>query len=188
MRDGGLRFPSAASFEVAVAPCRVVCCGSIFCMNHISDVSVLAPFSCSTDLFLRQWLYGSSSDGRCPSCKEFCSFVQEMPPTRPVDTTHVQACPLKPERYILLLLQPSESKFPSSPIASSDAITRSNSLNSLKPPAAPITMANTDWSRDSYILPCRFHLNSTLVVLVGRMVGRVLSVVGLTLVLFVLLT
>lgn len=36
--------------------------------------------------------------------------------------------------------------------------------------------------------PYRLYLKSTLVVLIGRMIGRVLSVVGLTLVLFVLLT
>jgi len=165
-------------FEVAITPCRMVCCGNVFCLNHISD-----------------WLYGSSSDGRCPSCKEMCTFVQEVPATHPTDGKHIdygQSCSSEPGRsVILLLLQPSEGKSSSSPLASSDSVSPSNSGSRAglqKPPPVAIRPA-VDPSRDAYFLgPCRFHLNSSLVVLVGRMVGRVLSVVGLTLILFVLLT
>jgi len=165
-------------FEAAVAPCRMVCCGNVFCLNHISD-----------------WLYGSSSDGRCPSCKKFCSFVRENTSTHPTDgkrIDYVQAYSSQPERpVIFLLLQSSEHKSPS-PLTQPDhhdIPSNSGSRTELqKPPAAAIT-TTAGLPHDLHFLgPCRFHLNSTLVVLVGRMIGRVLSVVGLTLVLFVLLT
>ncbi|KAJ3564535.1 hypothetical protein NP233_g8235 [Leucocoprinus birnbaumii] len=43
-------------FEYAVHPSRTLCCGMIFCFEHITD-----------------WLHGPSSDGRCPSCSAPCS-------------------------------------------------------------------------------------------------------------------
>ncbi|KAF9445462.1 hypothetical protein P691DRAFT_762489 [Macrolepiota fuliginosa MF-IS2] len=43
-------------FEYAVRPSRTLCCGNIFCSEHITD-----------------WLHGPSSDGRCPSCSAPCS-------------------------------------------------------------------------------------------------------------------
>ncbi|KAK7047815.1 hypothetical protein VNI00_006143 [Paramarasmius palmivorus] len=44
------------SFEVAVSPARTLCCGRLYCYEHIYD-----------------WLHGPSSDGRCPSCGARCS-------------------------------------------------------------------------------------------------------------------
>ncbi|KIY71444.1 hypothetical protein CYLTODRAFT_418833 [Cylindrobasidium torrendii FP15055 ss-10] len=44
-------------FEPAAIPCRALCCGKLFCLEHLTD-----------------WLHGSSSDGRCPSCKSPCSL------------------------------------------------------------------------------------------------------------------
>ncbi|TFK34170.1 hypothetical protein BDQ12DRAFT_375673 [Crucibulum laeve] len=43
-------------FEYAVSPCRTLCCGKMFCKEHIVD-----------------WLHGPSSDGRCPACEKPCS-------------------------------------------------------------------------------------------------------------------
>jgi len=160
-------------FEVAVVPCRMICCGDVFCLNHISD-----------------WLYGSSSDGRCPSCKQLCSFVQDVPSTHPVDAKrkdYTQPCVSKPERFILLLLQPSDTKPSPSPTSCDSIHPNSGSKTEAKPPA-PIRTPHGPPRDPALLGPCRFHLNSRLMVLVGRMVGRVLSVVGLTLVLFVLLT
>jgi len=164
-------------FEMAVSPCRMVCCGNVFCLNHISD-----------------WLYGSSSDGRCPSCKERCSLVQEISSTHPADgkcIDHVKKSSSTQERsVILLLLQPSESKSKCPPVPSLPIITRNSGsrTDDSQKPVAIRTDADSP-PPDSHVLgSCRFHLNSTLMVLVGRMLGRVLSVVGLTLFLFVLLT
>ncbi|KAF8996500.1 hypothetical protein BDQ17DRAFT_915403 [Cyathus striatus] len=44
-------------FEYAVEPCRTLCCGKIFCREHIAD-----------------WLEGPSSNGLCPACELPCSF------------------------------------------------------------------------------------------------------------------
>ncbi|KAF7354091.1 hypothetical protein MVEN_01096500 [Mycena venus] len=49
--------------EVAVAPVRTQCCGSLFCKQHIDE-----------------WIYAPTADGRCPSCKAPCV----LPPSRPL--------------------------------------------------------------------------------------------------------
>ncbi|TFK34157.1 hypothetical protein BDQ12DRAFT_375422 [Crucibulum laeve] len=49
-------FRRLCSFEYAVSPCRTLCCGKMFCKEHIAD-----------------WLHGPSSDGRCPACEKPCS-------------------------------------------------------------------------------------------------------------------
>ncbi|KAF9442301.1 hypothetical protein P691DRAFT_765356 [Macrolepiota fuliginosa MF-IS2] len=54
-------------FEDAVHPSRTLCCGGIFCSEHITD-----------------WLHGPSSDGRCPSCSAPCftpNILSLAPPT-----------------------------------------------------------------------------------------------------------
>ncbi|KAK7049289.1 hypothetical protein VNI00_005890 [Paramarasmius palmivorus] len=43
-------------FEIAVSPSRTLCCGKLFCYEHICD-----------------WLHGAGSDGRCPACGTHCS-------------------------------------------------------------------------------------------------------------------
>ncbi|KAL0064842.1 hypothetical protein AAF712_008239 [Marasmius tenuissimus] len=44
-------------FEVAVSPSRTLCCGKLFCMEHITH-----------------WLNCPESDGRCPSCGTLCNL------------------------------------------------------------------------------------------------------------------
>ncbi|KAJ3923907.1 hypothetical protein F5877DRAFT_73844 [Lentinula edodes] len=44
-------------FETARAASRTPCCGSLFCLEHISE-----------------WLIGPSSDGKCPSCGTPCAM------------------------------------------------------------------------------------------------------------------
>ncbi|KDR83217.1 hypothetical protein GALMADRAFT_239059 [Galerina marginata CBS 339.88] len=44
-------------FEYAVVPCRTLCCGKIFCTEHIAD-----------------WLHGPNAEGRCPNCENACSL------------------------------------------------------------------------------------------------------------------
>ncbi|KAF8914612.1 hypothetical protein CPB85DRAFT_1297437 [Mucidula mucida] len=47
-------------FEMAVVPCRTLCCGKLFCLEHLAE-----------------WLHGSSSDGLCPSCKTPCTLEKD---------------------------------------------------------------------------------------------------------------
>ncbi|KAF8811012.1 hypothetical protein BYT27DRAFT_7090613 [Phlegmacium glaucopus] len=44
-------------FEYAVVPCRTLCCGKIFCTEHLAD-----------------WLHGPKAEGRCPNCENACSL------------------------------------------------------------------------------------------------------------------
>ncbi|KAF9525862.1 hypothetical protein CPB83DRAFT_896615 [Crepidotus variabilis] len=44
-------------FEYAVVPCRTLCCGKIFCTEHLAD-----------------WLHGPNAEGRCPNCENACSL------------------------------------------------------------------------------------------------------------------
>ncbi|KAF8888486.1 hypothetical protein CPB84DRAFT_1466933 [Gymnopilus junonius] len=43
-------------FEYAVLPCRTLCCGKMFCTEHLAD-----------------WLHGPNAEGRCPNCENACS-------------------------------------------------------------------------------------------------------------------
>jgi len=45
-------------FEYAVVPCRTLCCGKIFCTEHLAD-----------------WLHGPEAEGRCPNCENACSLA-----------------------------------------------------------------------------------------------------------------
>ncbi|KIM41150.1 hypothetical protein M413DRAFT_28215 [Hebeloma cylindrosporum] len=55
-------------FEYAVVPCRTLCCGKIFCTEHLAD-----------------WLHGPNAEGRCPNCENACSLeggtLSLAPPT-----------------------------------------------------------------------------------------------------------
>ncbi|KAF5317831.1 hypothetical protein D9619_012633 [Psilocybe cf. subviscida] len=44
-------------FEYAVMPCRTLCCGKLFCTEH-----------------LRDWLHGPNAEGLCPNCENPCSL------------------------------------------------------------------------------------------------------------------
>jgi ABC-type Na+ efflux pump permease subunit len=48
----------AYSFEYAVLPCRTLCCGKVFCTEHLAD-----------------WLHGPEAEGRCPNCENACSLA-----------------------------------------------------------------------------------------------------------------
>ncbi|KAG7089771.1 hypothetical protein E1B28_011425 [Marasmius oreades] len=49
------------SFEVAVSLSRTLCCGKLFCLKHISE-----------------WLNGTDSDYRCPSCRMPCTGILSL--------------------------------------------------------------------------------------------------------------
>lgn len=65
------------SFEYAVVPCRTLCCGRIFCTEHLSDVRLswlyVGLLSTCSFQFL-QWLHGPNAEGRCPNCENACSL------------------------------------------------------------------------------------------------------------------
>ncbi|TRM64123.1 hypothetical protein BD626DRAFT_493853 [Schizophyllum amplum] len=48
-------------FEDATMPCRTLCCGALFCMDHIAE-----------------WLHGDESESRCPSCGAICSLSTSL--------------------------------------------------------------------------------------------------------------
>ncbi|KAL1690304.1 hypothetical protein GGG16DRAFT_125796 [Schizophyllum commune] len=48
-------------FEDATMPCRTLCCGSTFCVQHIAD-----------------WLHGDDADSRCPSCGAVCAVSTSL--------------------------------------------------------------------------------------------------------------
>ncbi|KAL0566452.1 hypothetical protein V5O48_015562 [Marasmius crinis-equi] len=49
-------------FEYAVNPARTLCCGKLYCTEHITD-----------------WLQGPSSDGKCPSCGATSTGILTLP-------------------------------------------------------------------------------------------------------------
>ena len=66
------------SFEYAVVPCRTLCCGKIFCTEHLADVRIALLHAFHTFLnprcFALQWLHGPNAEGRCPNCENACSL------------------------------------------------------------------------------------------------------------------
>jgi len=64
------------SFEYAVRPCRTLCCGKIFCTEHLADVRIPILSECfeSTLYASHQWLHGPNAEGRCPNCENACSL------------------------------------------------------------------------------------------------------------------
>jgi hypothetical protein len=120
-------------------------------------------------LIVIQWLYGPSSDGRCPSCKTPCSFVPESENSDP-------SSPSQPDRpLIFLLMEPSKV-----PPNLTSILPSSSSANPSSGPPTVTEMSRFHWPK--------LQLSTSSIVLLSRMIGRVLSVVGLTLVLFVLLS
>jgi len=134
---GGKGQECGICLEPAATPCKMRCCGTLYCFDHLSD-----------------WLYGSSSsDSRCPSCST---------PTN--STTPPLKRPLK--RRATYTRSPS----PTLPHRSLPSPT----LGILKTSRAPVVETQV--------------VSSSIHVLVQRMIGRVLSIVGLTLFLWVLLS
>ncbi|TFK64886.1 hypothetical protein BDN72DRAFT_222762 [Pluteus cervinus] len=83
-------------FETAVLPCQTLCCGGLFCLEHIAD-----------------WLHGPNSNGRCPTCQSPCTLslsslvlktpgagLSTSPPTsptpRPRSDAQIQYAPTSP--------------------------------------------------------------------------------------------
>jgi len=65
------------SFEYAVVPCRTLCCGKIFCTEHLADVCLPWFFVALLSIFFLQflqWLHGPNAEGRCPNCENACSL------------------------------------------------------------------------------------------------------------------
>ncbi|KAF8891580.1 hypothetical protein CPB84DRAFT_1784021 [Gymnopilus junonius] len=71
---------SCNSFEYAVVPCRTLCCGKIFCTEHLADVRPVTHITSLSSLFNAnantspQWLHGPNAEGRCPNCENACSL------------------------------------------------------------------------------------------------------------------
>jgi hypothetical protein len=84
-------------FQLPIKPRKMKCCGSVYCLEDITN-----------------WLYGSSSDGRCPSCKKFF-FEPSRPSTPQTPTTEMNS----------LLFE--EGPFSDSDSDSDDALTTASS-------------------------------------------------------------
>lgn len=144
-----------------------------------------------------QWLYGSSSDGCCPSCKTPCSLVTDADsltsPTSPAhNTRHALPPNADTDRPVILLLLQSPASLPSPSLPSSTSST-SPPQSSPSPTSSPSDCHNEleplilSMTPDTAILGPFFYSSNTSEVL-SRVAGRVLSIVGLTLFLFVLLS
>jgi hypothetical protein len=148
-------------FKVAVIPCKTICCSKLFCLEHISS-----------------WVYGPSPNcQRCPCCQ-----ASSSPAVSPVSVSFVTSdsdddTPALKPPVILLVMQDTPSlhseQFPSFASPPKAIINRPT-----------LALAKRQVPTDS-CGPC-FRTSSGMVELIGRMVGRMLSVVGLTLFLFVL--
>ncbi|KAF8644366.1 hypothetical protein AX16_005929 [Volvariella volvacea WC 439] len=143
-------------FEVAVSPTRVLCCGKLFCGEHISD-----------------WLSGSASNGRCPCCEAPCSLERNTmslaPPTLNLQNYRdlKQPKPLRPSErpHVLLFDQqikegnisrpPSVSRFQSqsqsrSRSPASSPTSSSSSSSSLHSSSTSITsVSSSSWTCSS---------------------------------------
>jgi hypothetical protein len=149
--------------KVAVIPCKTMCCLKLLCLEHIST------------------LYGPLSD-RCPCCHVPSS--SPLPPLPPTVEDHVVNSPKSnsDRPVILLVMQDAKSLTPSAGISPGPVSTLSRTNAGAREPAFMRNLMPSDSCG-----PC-FHSSSLVVVLFGRMIGRMLSIVGLTLFLFVLLT
>jgi hypothetical protein len=176
-------------------PCKTMCCSKLFCLEHISLVCCISSSLPSplTTIILPQWVYGPSSSRRCPSCQGSCSFISSPPPSPLASLEHLShtstdsvkpTSSIKPDRpVILLVMQDSESSFSYTPNSSpSPGSILSNAFIANAGKSSIMRRPTASESRG----PC-FYSSSAFVVLLGRMMGRVLSIVGLTLFLFVLL-
>ncbi|KAJ7896629.1 hypothetical protein B0H14DRAFT_3853562 [Mycena olivaceomarginata] len=52
--------------EPAVSPVKTLCCGALFCRQHIDD-----------------WIYAPAADGCCPACKARCVLPASRPASPP---------------------------------------------------------------------------------------------------------
>ncbi|KAK0487888.1 hypothetical protein IW261DRAFT_653909 [Armillaria novae-zelandiae] len=131
-------------FESAVVPCRTLCCSKLFCLEHIAD-----------------WLHGSRSDGRCPSCKTRCTLKKDTI-LLPVPHLHSPIPPTPPPSLRLRPRSPSTSGSETSDVGSEE-------------------------SEDSPDVDHGYHTD-TLDLSGTKVASKILSIVGLTLVFYVLLT
>lgn len=198
-------------FESAVRPVRTLCCGKVFCREHLTD-----------------WLDGSEADGRCPACKAPCTMAENTQSLSPkiqiqmhndeVDSMPgiiLSPVPVKPPRSSILF---DESEAPASPISSGSASNSSNRSESLSPTVKFTSMRQRrssshlydyfsspfdpdsdaeDGVREPSPAPSDTGLYAPAVslfvspgtfVTVSRSMGRVLSLVGLLIVFYVVLS
>ncbi|KXN84039.1 hypothetical protein AN958_00528 [Leucoagaricus sp. SymC.cos] len=127
-------------FEYAVQPSRTLCCGMIFCYEHITD-----------------WLHGPSSDGRCPSCSAPCSTDNILSFASPA----LLAKPPKPSGLSnscepsQLTTSPTSLMSPSSGLRSqstSTSTTATSKQSQTSPATTTVSASTVDSSVDSSIL------------------------------------
>ncbi|ESK83656.1 hypothetical protein Moror_2175 [Moniliophthora roreri MCA 2997] len=178
-------------FEIAVSPARTLCCGKLYCYEHIFD-----------------WLHGPSSDGRCPSCGARCSAdtgilslkappkytKSALPPKSP--KLHTATDKLVPSISTsgIERRRPSRSDTVSSSSSSSSLSSSSDedtlSPDSLSDPESPIGLHHSGLclpkssSGTSTPLPVPVDTAETA----SKVAGNILSLVGLTLVFYVLVS
>ncbi|KAF8887103.1 hypothetical protein BD779DRAFT_1528158 [Infundibulicybe gibba] len=178
-RSTGVDRDCGICFELAVSPCRTKCCGALFCAQHIAE-----------------WLSGAASDGCCPACASPCALdTQHMlslaPPKLLLSPTKSAAAAQDKERVLcrtptppppttrplLLLFQPSSPE--------SAKTSRSRSTKIPPPPN------DKDSDKDAQTLPSALPVApdaNTESDDLHRSLGRIMSIVALTLVLYVLLS
>ncbi|KAL0961163.1 hypothetical protein HGRIS_006135 [Hohenbuehelia grisea] len=170
-------------FEIAVVPCRTQCCGKLFCLEHLSE-----------------WLHGSSSDGRCPSCKRRCALgintislaspsIPSTPPWPIVDQGFATMTDPQPMRelslaHLLPLKRVSDSSRSASPSSSSSSADLSLSTSASEEEPRPRVMR----ARSSHGQGQSFLSALTNPEFMGGAAERILSLVGLTLLFYVLLS
>ncbi|KAF8157826.1 hypothetical protein B0H34DRAFT_797275 [Crassisporium funariophilum] len=85
-------------FEYAVVPCRTLCCGKIFCTEHLAA-----------------WLHGPNAEGHCPNCENACSLEGGTLSLAPPARLPASQAPSS-KRNTLTPAKP--ATFPSSPLTS----------------------------------------------------------------------
>ncbi|KAJ7579770.1 hypothetical protein C8J56DRAFT_963565 [Mycena floridula] len=184
-------------FEAAVRPHWTLCCGRIFCQEHLAD-----------------WLSGPSSDQRCPSCRAPCtltgntlslSSIGFLPP-RPRHEDPVQGLIFSPPP--VMTHHRTDSDEPSdSPISSlSMSLTDSSTSSAYPRFSTSIRQRNSSShlysdfvssalldrfpspapSDGLYSPAVSMFISESTFVLLSRSAGRVLSLIGLLIVMYVL--
>ncbi|KAG7085493.1 hypothetical protein E1B28_003055 [Marasmius oreades] len=169
-------------FEVATSPARTLCCGKLFCTEHVTD-----------------WLQGPSSDGRCPSCGALNTGIHTLP-----SSSTIKLYTPPPSLAASRPMSRNEG-FELSPSITIQSSSRRSTLSSEEDTSseedyssASSESSNHSWGSLSHKPRSKASSASSLSlpffdveadsVLAGKVIGNFLSLVGLTLVLYVLVT